>query len=858
MSTQSLTTSAAHQATPGRLVIYAPLAGSVYPLEQVPDPVFAEKMIGDGISIDPVDNVLLAPFDGVVQQLHSSGHAVTIKHASGLEVLLHIGIDTVLLKGKGFKPLVSTGTEVSKGTPLIEFAADDIACQAKSLMTEIILANGELVKRLHQPSIDDIEAMAPLLEVELQNADTGESETETGEWLASRPLLIPNPSGLHARPCATLVQLAKQFSAHIELECHGQRVNGRSLTAIMALNIRLGDAITLFARGAQASIALEQLSEAVQSGLGEDVTQVNTAAAIDYDQEPSLLFPPSDDPNRITGTSASAGLAFGRIFQRREERFEYPEQGGRFEHEIVMLDQCLYDARLQLVELEQRLIDAGQPERAQIFVAHQELLSDPDLYDHATADVRAGKSAAFAWQTAVNMQVNRLKKLNNPMLAERAADLQDVGRRVLKLILGLSNEEQALPENTILVAEDLTPSDTANIDLKQVIGICTTGGGPTSHTAILARAMNLPALAGVERRVLELANGTEVILDADNGNLQLTPDSKALEDIRLQLDTRAQQHQANLEQVALAATTRDGHTIAVAANAGSTAEVTKAITGGADGIGLLRSEFLFLQCATAPDEEEQYRIYRQALETLQPGQPLIVRTLDVGGDKPLPYLPLPAEDNPFLGQRGIRIGLDKPLLLRQQLRAILRASEHGAIHILLPMISSLHELRLTKELLEQERQSLGVAPVPVGIMIEVPSAALMADVLAAEADFFSIGTNDLTQYTLAMDRGHPKLAPLIDALDPAVLRLIKQTCDGAQKHDKWVGICGGVAGDPLATALLVGLGVTELSVSIPVVADVKANIRNLDFSDCRRLADQALMLSSASEVRQLITNSFNK
>jgi phosphocarrier protein FPr len=362
--------------------------------------------------------------------------------------------------------------------------------------------------------------------------------------------------------------------------------------------------------------------------------------------------------------------------------------------------------------------------------------------------------------------------------------------------------------------------------------------------------VGIPALAGIEAGALELRTGTRVILDGDKGTLRLnvTPDDVAR--IRKAQERSEARRKENLANALKPAITLDGVRIEVAANIGGLKDAKKIAALGGEGVGLLRSEFLFMERSDAPSEEEQYETYKGIAE-LVGENPLIIRTLDVGGDKPLAYLPIPKEDNPFLGERGVRVGLDRPEILRAQLRAILRASKFGNVKIMFPMIAMLSELRDVKAMLAEEAASLGVPTVPAGIMVEVPSAAMMAEQFAAEADFFSIGTNDLTQYTLAMDRGHPKLAPQVDGLNPAVLRLIGHTVKGAAPHGRMVGVCGGIASDPHAVPILIGLGVTELSVSLPSIPAVKAQIRTLRLDACRELAERAMAAESAAAVRAL-------
>jgi phosphocarrier protein FPr len=370
--------------------------------------------------------------------------------------------------------------------------------------------------------------------------------------------------------------------------------------------------------------------------------------------------------------------------------------------------------------------------------------------------------------------------------------------------------------------------------------------------AILARSLGIPALAGVEPRALDVSDGTPVILDGGRGILRLHPSAAEMEHIRGRQKAAEVKREEDLAHAREPATTLDGHRLEVVANINGLRDAERIESLGGEGVGLLRSEFLFMERSSAPTEDEQFESYKAIAQAVGPDKPLIIRTLDVGGDKPLAYLPIPTEDNPFLGERGIRVALDRPEILRTQLRAILRASAFGKIQILLPMIATLGELRDAKAILSEECARLSVPQVPVGIMVEIPSAAVMAPQFAKEADFLSIGSNDLTQYTLAMDRGHPKLAPQVDGLNPAVLRLISLSVAGAHSGGRRIGVCGGIAGDAHAVPLLVGLGVDELSVSLPAIPAVKAQVRGLRLTICRQLAQEALNCDTGVEVRALV------
>jgi phosphocarrier protein FPr len=490
-----------------------------------------------------------------------------------------------------------------------------------------------------------------------------------------------------------------------------------------------------------------------------------------------------------------------------------------------------------------------------MFAAHQELLEDPEVLDRASADIRGGASAAYAWRQAYTAQAERLLALRNPLLAARATDLRDVGRRVLHQLVGHDTTARELPADCIVVAEDLTPTDAASLDRTRVRGFCTTMGSASSHVAILARGLGIPAVAGIDARVLDIANGTRVVLDGVAGVLKPAPSAAEEAEIARRQAVEQERRSRELAAAMEPATTKDGHNVEVVGNIGNVKDARQVPEVGGEGVGLLRTEFLFMERRTAPDEDEQTRNYTDIATALGPERVLVIRTLDVGGDKPLAYLPMAPEQNPFLGERGIRLTLARPELFRAQVRAILRASmASGAarVAVMFPMVATLAEWRAGRELVERERAALGGKPLEIGIMVETAAAAMMADRFAEEADFFSIGTNDLTQYTLAMDRGNPRLAPQVDALHPSVLRLIERTVAGAHQHGRWVGVCGGLASDLAAVPVLVGLGIDELSADVPIVPSVKARVRGLSLEECKETARRALAAGDGAEVRAIV------
>lgn len=842
------------------LSLRAPVTGVLVPIEKVPDPVFAQKMVGEGISIDPVSDRLLAPCDGEVIHIHPAKHAVSIRAAGGLDILLHIGLDTVRMRGEGFEVMVAVGDQVQTGDTLVVFDLDMVATSAKSVLTQMVITNSELLSAF---TAEDgfVTAGEDHVAEAVMAALPGEGAAAVvGRTVTSDAVIVPNPEGLHARPAAVLSKLAQQFASDIRVKRGEDQANAKSVMAIMGLEVGQGDKVQIIAHGPDAAQAVHDLAAVLREGLGEEgvVPAADTGLAeVELQPTPAATparaRPRSEDPNLLLGVAASPGLAIGKVLRVVREDIEVKEEASDRHRERRILNNAIDRALVQLRALESRLEQDADPDKAAIFGAHREILRDPDLLDIASSAIDKGKSAAFAWRAAYNLYADRLAGLKNELLAARATDVRDVGRRVLEEVTGQRREKAEIPEGTILVAEDLTPSDTASLDRARVVGFCTAAGGASSHVAIIARSLDIPAVAGIEPRAMEIPDGSLVILDGAKGTLRTNVTEAEVARIRRHQERTAKRRAEELVHADEPATTTDGHHVEVVANIGGVEDAQNAMTKGAEGVGLLRSEFIFLGRTSAPSEDEQAQIYTDIAEVLRPGQPLVIRTLDVGGDKPLAYLPIPPEDNPFLGVRGVRVGLDRPEILRSQVRAILRAAGSGAkVSVMFPMIATIDDFRQAKEIFEEEREKLGVPPVPVGIMVEVPSVAVMAAQFAAEVDFFSVGTNDLTQYTLAMDRGHPKLAPQVDGLNPAVLGLIGLAATAARAAGKWVGVCGGIASDPQAVPILVGLGVDELSVSIPAIPAVKAQIRVLSLSGCQELAARALTQVSAAAVRALV------
>ncbi|PXA91354.1 phosphoenolpyruvate--protein phosphotransferase [Caulobacter sp. D4A] len=825
------------------MVLQSPLAGWSGPLEEVPDAVFAQRMLGDGVAIDPVGSVLVAPCDGVVVSVHRSGHAVTIRAVNGAEVLMHVGLETVALGGEGFSVHVAEGQAVSAGDALIGFDLDLLARKAKSLITPVVITNPEAFSIVRRSQDIETDVGGFLMELVPVAGAAVVAETTTSE--VSREIVVPLAHGVHARPAARIAETARGFAAEVAIVAGGRRASARSPVGVMALAVKLGDHISIVASGADAQAAVDAVAALIEGGMGEKAGEV----APKIEEAPIVLAAPeASEPGVLRGVMAAPGLAIGQAVRLAVEEIAVVEAGAGIAAELAALDTALDAVRARIA----LAAETGEAARKAILAAHLAFLEDPELTAAARKLIGEGKSAGFGWRRAVGGYVEALKGLGDRRLAERVDDLIDLERQVLRALLGLEEETaRALPAGAILLADELLPSQLMGVDPARVAGFATARGGPTSHVAILAAAMGLPALVAVGAGALEIADGTALILDAEGGKLRVAPGADALAQAQSAIAARHERRAAAKAAAHEQSTTACGTPIEVFANVGSEKDARAATANGAEGCGLLRTEFLFLDRDTPPSEDEQAAQY-QAVATALEGKPLIVRTLDVGGDKAAPYLPIPAEENPALGLRGVRVSLWRPHLLKTQLRAILRVTPLGQCKIMVPMVGSLSELRAVRAVLEEAKKELGITQrVELGVMIETPAAAVTADLIAAEADFLSIGTNDLTQYVLAMDRGNPELAARIDALHPAVLRMIDQTCRGASQHGRWVGVCGGLASDLAAVPVLLGLGVTELSATAAIVPEVKALVRTLDLAACRELAAQALDQTSPEAVRDL-------
>jgi phosphocarrier protein FPr len=847
--------------TQDSIVLLAPMTGLVVPLADVPDPVFADGMLGDGIGIDPLEGKLVAPCEGVVTHLARTGHALTLQTAQGAEILLHIGIDTVDLNGQGFAAKVAQGARVKAGDILIEFDQDFVATKAPSLISIVAVANTdvfEIVERPGETRRGMIRTGEPLLVLRSKTAVSGSSKARAQvEALhaadvpqASREITLAVAGGLHARPAARAREAARGLDARIEV-CHGTRCASiESVVGLMGLGAGEGAAVEVRAVGADAAAAVDAVVRELLREVHGELEETPARVASPAPRPAAVIAGVPADPNTLAGVCAAPGIAVGTLTRWDDTQFDLPEAGsGTPAAESRLLDRALAAVDAQLNSTVRDASQRGAVGEAGIFAVHRVLLEDPTLIDTARDLISLGKSAGFAWREAIRAQIGVLANVEDMLLAERAADLRDIEKRVLRELGYGQQNARALPDDAVLAATEFTPSDLSSLDRKRVAALVMAGGGATSHAAIIARQLGIPALVAVGDALHAIPDGTQVVVDASAGRIEYAPTALDVERARLERQRLAGVREANRRVSQEAASTADGRAIEVAANIATIDDARTAIENGADAVGLLRTELLFIHRETAPSAREHCASYQAIVDALQ-GRRAIIRTLDVGADKEVPYLTLPPEANPALGLRGVRLAQLRPDLLDDQLRGLIEVEPHGSVRILLPMVTDANELmRLRAHIDELGRAAGRTDPIEVGVMIEVPSAALLADQLARHADFLSIGTNDLTQYTLAMDRCQPDLASQADGLHPAVLRLIEATTRGAAKYGKWVGVCGALAGDPLAVPLLVGLGVTELSVDPVAVPGIKARVRRLDYQLCRQRALDALELDSAQAVR---------
>ncbi|MGC3988262.1 MAG: phosphoenolpyruvate--protein phosphotransferase [Chthoniobacteraceae bacterium] len=666
---------------------------------------------------------------------------------------------------------------------------------------------------------------------------------------------IRNPHGLHARPAARFMKECGHFQAEIAVENltrHRGPVPAKSMVALASLEILHGHEVRISAKGPDAAAALKALQALADDQFGEasPVAPEPVLSVVNKDGKPAAI-------------PVATGIAIGPVHVMTKAAFDVPQNKvENVEAETAHLKAALASARVTLLNEARRIKDRADVPTAEIFEAQALVLDDPDLLSRAFASIAQDKlNAALAWDLSLKKLEEQYRNFTDEYLRQRAADVVDAGGRVLSE-LGLQAKGEVIPKDCVLVAEDLLPAEVTQLSAGRVAGVMLLDGGRTSHSSILLRMLGIPAIAqgraffNAEQppRVLAFNGGT--------GELWADPAPEKLTELRRIQKAQLEEHAREIKFASEPAVTLEGHRVEVFANVTTEEEARAALQAGAEGVGLLRTEFLFLERPSPPDEEEQYRAVRPVVEAMN-GKTVVVRTLDAGGDKELGYLGLPREANPFLGVRGLRVCLRQPGLFHTQLRALLRAGSKRDLQLLFPMLAEPAEFRAAREAVqaahdELRRQGIPHAwPVKLGAMIEIPSAALLAEPLAELADFFSIGTNDLTQYTLAADRGNPQLGNFQDALHPAVLLLIQRLVEAAHRKGKSVAVCGEAAADPHTALVLAGLGVDELSMSPGAIPKIKAALRRVNYADLQQLAHQVLKLQGAGDVRGVVAGYFD-
>ena len=876
--------------------IFSPIAGQIIQIEQVSDLVFAEKMLGDGIAVRPTiaNHFIVAPCDGKIQTVHASKHAVAILTSLGNEILIHTGVDTVGLEGKGFEAFVSIGQEVKKGDKLLGVDFDFISKNAPSydvIMLVTNLAEDSILTKNMSANINAEEEIfsigqkgssEPVKSDKEEKSSSGffsklfggkkdnitedvksssESKTTNSSEVISEIVNVINPTGIHTRPASRIFQIAGKYKSTIEIKAGDKKANAKSIVAILGLGIKFNDPIQVIANGEDSQAAVAEIIADVKDGLGEGPSSAGGHAPNSKEikeetpKKEEVLISDFSKEVSLKGVLAAPGLVIGESFAIKEEEITFEENSKDSVNELKHLETSILNTKQKLSKDIEEAKSLKQDTKVEVYSAHLTMLDDPTLFDFAKDVVAKDKSAAYAWRASIKNSIEILRSTKDALLIERIADLKDLERRVLYTILGMEQKDTSYPENSIIIASDLVPSDLAQFDTN-VKGVVLAQGSATSHVALILRNMGVPALVAVGKSVLNVANGTSIILDANDAVLSINPDSKKLEDIKVKQEKLEKIRLENISNAKKDAVTLDGRKIYVKGNVSNGKETEKAFELGGEGVGLLRSEFLFFNTPSEPSIEAQHELYQYAVDAMQGGS-VTLRTLDVGGDKPLAFVKIGAEENPIMGLRGVRNYFNNSEVFLNQIRAILKVKPLILCKIMIPMVAEVNEVIKVREMIEEEMKAQGIKDkVEIGTMIEVPSAALIADKIAKYVDFFSIGTNDLAQYTLAMDRGNHNLTSRLKNLNPSLLKLIKMTVEGGLKHNKPTAVCGAMASEIQSIPILIGLGITELSTSMRSIPDVKALIRTLDYKKCVEVANKALEMETSEQVIDLVNKEF--
>lgn len=819
--------------------ILAPCSGSIVSLEQINDATFSGRMLGDGIAINPSSGTIFAPFDGIITTLHKNRHALTIK-SEEIEVLIHIGLDTVNLNGEGFTAYTSAGKEVKKGEKLLTFDKHIIEKNGYDAAIVVIVLQPENagLTKTTEPFVRENETC--ILSINANNEDknpTDENPGNNDESVFSQTIIIRNKNGLHARPAGRLAKIASEFAERIEIEKDGIRVSAKSVTGILSLDVRKNDVVTIHASGKNARQAIETII----AGINEAEEEVHRPEAINTTKQEAVDF--SKENIKITGTPINRGIVFGKAYWLKNEANESTSIYKGFEEEIRTLQNAIQKAT---EELEKEIGAASADSHKEILRAHLQILHDPYLTETAENHIKQKKTAANAFSKVIRQSISSLEKTSNAFIKERTGDYKDIERRVLHAISGKTTTIPQIPENSIVFAGEFLPGDIAALANKAK-GVVSAKGSPTSHASIMLKNAGIPAIINTRVHLSEAISGKEVFLNATEGYAIINPAKEIKTETLKTIEETDKIDAINKKNAHEKAVTKDGVEIRITGNIGSAEEATTAIDNGAEGIGLVRTEFLFLHHTTVPTEEEQIERYRE-ITTNAGNKPVTFRLFDISEDKPLPFFRIPEEGNTSF--RGVRAYPENEAIIRTQIRALLHANSSQQIRILIPMVSEVSEIIYVNKLIEEEQQQLQYpAAVPVGMMIEIPNAVLMMKQFAPHVDFFSVGTNDLSQYASATDRQEVQDNMY---LNPGFLNLIRIIGETATFINKPVSVCGSMSGEFAAIPFLIGFGITELACPGGAIPGIKAFIRELDFNQCKNAAYQALELSNAKEVKDCV------
>ncbi len=829
--------------------IYPPLIGAIIDISHIPDVVFADKLVGDGVAIEPFENKIYAPMDGIIKSIHKAKHAITILHETGIEILIHIGLDTVGLNGDGFKLNISANDKVKRGDVMGELDIDLISMKAKSLISPILITdmhNYALNKSIEKFTTINTPIFT-ITKIDTSNTKAKLPHPKT-PLIKSTPIIIKNKNGIHARPAAIISREAGLYDTEVLLEKDDKKVNAKSVTSIFSLSINQNDVIYIHASSQN---IINKLTAIINDSI-EEIENIKPISNQLINNTEKI------ENNKYFGMIASNGLCIGKLVKFDEIDFQFETDISNSPQDRAQEHNKLTNAiDIVITQLEQKINSFHTKDKVSrdILSAHLAILKDPELLNKIKDIINNNKTAECAVSETIRQECEVLHKTKNLLLMERATDLKDIKRQILLAMnTKIIQTKHSYDTPSILMAHELTPSDMLNLD-DNIVGLISIKGGITSHVAILARAKQIPLLISVHPSVLNLNISSEVVLNGMDGYLDISPSIDEISAIKNTINEKMEVERINNQNAQKPAITKDNVMINCLANIMNVDDKNLLQESGADGVGLFRTEFLYMNHRGEPTLDTQCEIYTSIANTLN-GKPFIIRTLDAGGEKPISYLKVSSEINPALGIRGIRLSLEYPEVFIKQLTAILQTNK-PSIKIMLPMISTIEEYHETKELINSiiEKHSIKTK-YELGVMVEVPSVALLSEIFASDVDFFSIGTNDLTQYTLAIDREHPKLSIKADHLHPAVLRNIQLVVKGASKHNKPVSVCGMMASDKTAIPVLIGLGIRSLSMSINLIPSNKALIRTLNHKECTDIANKCLDMSTAKMVRDYINSHY--